>query len=201
MKYSRATGGDFLAHGEKRILPTMNGLAEWQSFYVLVGSAAGALIGLQFVLLALVAESPLASSLGQAAGAMGTPTVVHFATSLLVAAVLSAPWRSTGIPAVICGGAGAAGIAYIAVVARRMRRQTAYSPDHSDWFFYMLLPLLAYGLLAGSAYAASCGAHRGLFGVGAATMLLLFIGIRNSWDSVTYHVFVQRPTHKEHRRG
>ncbi len=34
----------------------MNPLLEWQSFYVLVGSAAGALIGLQFMLMALIAE-------------------------------------------------------------------------------------------------------------------------------------------------
>jgi hypothetical protein len=32
--------------------------AEWDSFYVIVGSAAGALIGLQFVVLTLIAERP-----------------------------------------------------------------------------------------------------------------------------------------------
>jgi hypothetical protein len=35
-----------------------------------------------------------------------------------------------------------------------------------------------------------------LFGVGAAALLLLVAGIRNSWDSVTYHVFVQRPAQR-----
>jgi hypothetical protein len=33
-------------------------LAEWNSFYVIVGSSAGALIGLQFVVMALIAETP-----------------------------------------------------------------------------------------------------------------------------------------------
>jgi hypothetical protein len=28
-----------------------------------------------------------------------------------------------------------------------------------------------------------------LFGIGAAAMLLLFVGIHNAWDAVTYHVF------------
>src|SRR6266568_2868587 len=36
----------------------MSELAEWDSFYVIVGSAAGALIGLQFVVMALIAERP-----------------------------------------------------------------------------------------------------------------------------------------------
>ena len=34
----------------------MSTLADWNSFYVIVGSSAGALIGLQFVILALIAE-------------------------------------------------------------------------------------------------------------------------------------------------
>lgn len=39
---------------------------------------------------------------------------------------------------------------------------------------------------------AGSGAHAGeaLFGVGAAALLLLFIGIHNAWDAVAYHVFV-----------
>ena len=31
-----------------------------------------------------------------------------------------------------------------------------------------------------------------MFGVGGATLLLLFIGIHNAWDSVAYQVFVVR---------
>jgi hypothetical protein len=36
----------------------MTALGEWESFYVIVGSSAGALIGLQFVVIALIAERP-----------------------------------------------------------------------------------------------------------------------------------------------
>jgi hypothetical protein len=34
--------------------------------------------------------------------------------------------------------------------------------------------------------------------VAAAALLLLFIGIHNAWDTVTYHVFVQRREHQAH---
>ena len=36
----------------------MSELDAWDSFYVIIGSAAGALIGLQFVVVTLVAEKP-----------------------------------------------------------------------------------------------------------------------------------------------
>lgn len=36
----------------------MSDLAEWESFYVIIGSSAGALIGLQFVVMTLIAEMP-----------------------------------------------------------------------------------------------------------------------------------------------
>ena len=34
----------------------MTALAAWQNFYVIVGSSAGALIGLQFVVMSLISE-------------------------------------------------------------------------------------------------------------------------------------------------
>ncbi len=36
----------------------MSALAEWDSFYLIVGPSAGALIGLQFVIMTLMAERP-----------------------------------------------------------------------------------------------------------------------------------------------
>lgn len=38
-----------------------------------------------------------------------------------------------------------------------------------------------------------------LFGVAAAVLLLLFIGIHNAWDAVTYHVFVKTRDNKRQR--
>jgi hypothetical protein len=58
--------------------------------------------------------------------------------------------------------------------------------------FYAILPFLAYALLAGAAFMAQSHPHRALFGAAGAALLLLFIGIHNAWDSVVYHVVVQR---------
>src|SRR5205807_1082246 len=87
---------------------------------------------------------------------------------------------------------GLGGVAYAIAVARRMRRQTVYQPEFEDWLFHVLLPLAAYAMLALSTFAAPSHTREALFAVGAATLLLLFIGIHNAWDSVAYHVFGSR---------
>src|SRR2546428_12859120 len=68
----------------------MSEFAEWDSFYVIVGSAAGALIGLQFVVLTLIAERPPLRA-ADAGAAFAPPTIVHFGTALLLSAILRAP--------------------------------------------------------------------------------------------------------------
>jgi hypothetical protein len=166
-------------------------LAAWDSFYVIVGSTAGALIGLQFVVMTLIAERPLLAT-AEAAAAFGTPTIVHFGTALLLSALLRAPWTTILPAAVLWGLIGLSGVAYTVIVARRMRAQTAYPPVFEDWLLHVLLPLVAYAVLALSALAARAYTREVLFVVGAVTLLLLFIGIHNAWDSIVYHVFVRR---------
>jgi hypothetical protein len=46
------------------------------NFYVIVGSSAGALIGLQFVVIILIANTPIAAGQEQAGAAFATPTIV-----------------------------------------------------------------------------------------------------------------------------
>jgi len=58
--------------------------------------------------------------------------------------------------------------------------------------YYALLPLAAYALLALSAFMALLLTCEAFFGIGAASLLLLFIGIHNAWDSVAYLVFYSK---------
>ena len=97
----------------------MTELAQWTSFYVIVGSSAGALIGLQFVVLTLIAQRPHHSA-AEAGSAFATPSVVHFGVALLLSALLSAPWSKTTTVAVAWGFIGLIGIIYAIIVARRM---------------------------------------------------------------------------------
>jgi len=171
--------------------------AKWESFYGIVGSAAGALIGLQFVVMTLIAERPIRSP--EAGATYATPTIIHFCTALLLSALLRAPCQTIVVIAAIWGAIGFIGAVYAAIVARRMRRQTVYRPVLEDWLFHAVIPFVAFVMLAISAFAAPSHTREALFAVGAAALLLLFTGIHNSWDAVAYHVFFARPE-KDHQR-
>ena len=168
----------------------MTTLSGWDNFYVIVGSSAGALIGLQFVVITLIAEIPIEKDMERAGSAFATPTIIHFGSVLLISAGISAPWHGIAGAVILCGVLGVAGMVYVLIVARRARVQTAYAPQLEDWLFHVLLPLAAYATLAGSAYATRSNVRGALFGVAGAALVLLFIGIHNAWDAVTYHVFV-----------
>jgi len=170
----------------------MSQFAEWESFYLIVGAAAGALIGLQFVVITLIAEKPPPRA-AEVSAAFATPTIVHFSTALLLSALVCVPWHAITVVAGVWGVIGLSGVAYVAVIARRMRMQEAYRPEFEDWLFHALLPVVAYATLVLSALEASSHTREALFGVGAAALLLLFIGIHIAWDNVSYHVLVNRP--------
>lgn len=130
----------------------MTPLNEWGTFCEVLGSAAAALTGLQFVTIALLADMPIRDPGEADAGdAFATPTIVHFVTSLFLAAALSAPWHSITPAATLWGLAGGAGIIYTLIVIRRVRTQSSYAPVFEDWLFHAALPLLAYVTLAASA--------------------------------------------------
>jgi hypothetical protein len=167
-------------------------LLQWENFYIIVGSSAGALTGLQFVVMALVADSPTRKD-SNTIDTFGTPTVVHFCAVLLVSALLSAPWPWLSLAALAIGICGVAGVIYSLIVVRRARRVTGYQPEMEDWIFHCALPLVAYATLLVSAITLTTSHTPALFGVALFTLILLFVGIHNAWDTVTY-ITITLPT-------
>src|SRR5438093_12278433 len=158
----------------------------WESFYVIVGSTAGALIGLQFVVLTLIAETGRLRAREESLAAFGTPNVVHFCAALLIAAILSAPWHGLIRAGVAVAGCGVLGVGYSAIVLRRALRQRVYQPVLADWVWHTILPFLAYATLLVAGAVLPSSSVNALFAIGAAALLLVFIGIHNAWDTVTY---------------
>ena len=175
-------------------------LARWESFHVIVASAAAVLIGLQFVAMTLVMERSQVRS-ADAGAAFATPTIVHFSLVFLLSAILRAPWGTITPPAVLWGALGFIGVGYASVVARRMRRQAIYRPVFEDWLFHLLLPLVSYVTLAVSALATRSHVREALFGVGAAELVLLYVGIHNAWDGLAYHFDAHRAEKPPHQRA
>ena len=166
-------------HSRIRAVMNMTPFTGWENFYVIVGSSAGALIGLQFVVMALVADLPRTQKQAQAGQAFATPNVVHFGAVLLLAAVVCAPWHGADAPGVIFGVLGLCGVGYVLIVTRRMGSQTAYRPEFEDWLFHSILPLVAY--VTGGVRI--CHSHPRLLAnvrSWGGCPVLLFVGIHNA---------------------
>ena len=170
-------------------------LAAWESFYVIIGSSAAALTGLQFVVVVLGAEARALRG-PEVVSAFGTPTIVHLCAALLISALLSVPWRAISHAGLALTFCGAAGIAYMVVVIKRARRSQGYAPVLEDWLWHCTFPLIAYVTLLVAAIILERDPPHCLLAIGATALVLLFIGIHNAWDAVTY-VATQQPQHRE----
>jgi hypothetical protein len=59
-------------------------------------------------------------------------------------------------------------------------------PELDDWLWYAILPFAAYAAIVAAALWLRAGATGAFVALAAIVALLIFIGIRNAWDVVTY---------------
>jgi hypothetical protein len=154
-------------------------LAGWDNFYVIVGSAAGGLTGLTFVVVALVRDANSARPEG--VRAFLTPTIVHFCGVLALAAYLSMPHQRLLTLSLGFEAGGVAGVIYGVYIGRTMRR-VDYAAVREDWIWNVILPTLVYAALFLMGILIWHRAAETLFGVAALSLLMLLIGIHNAWD-------------------
>ena len=162
-------------------------LAGWESFYVVVGTSAAALTGLQFVVITLATDRRTnASTNSTTIDAFATPTIVHFCVALFVSATLSAPWPDLFGAAVMLSLGGIAGVLYSALIVWRATHQTGYKMVAEDWVWHVALAFLAYIALFGAGLTLRRTPTVSLFVIAGAALLLMYIGIHNAWDTTTY---------------
>ncbi len=172
----------------------------WQNFYTIMGTAAATLTGLMFVATTLIAGIDMrAPTVNAGISAFNTPTVVHFCAVLLLAGILSAPWQTFSSVSLLLGPFGLGLVIYLIIIMRRIRRVSHYQSTREDWLWYIALPFLAYILLIVAALMLPANPAPALYVIGAAMILLLFLGIRNSWDLVTYLAVERSHPEKESR--
>src|SRR5215813_9980921 len=136
-------------------------LAAWETFFFLIGSSAAGLTGLQFVVIALIADSRRKATTREIQ-AFGTPTIVHFCAVLLLSAMISAPWHSLSRPALVIGLYGAGGFLYTLITFLRARRLKTYRLVFEDWLWHVGLPMVSYALAVGAAFMLQSYTHRSL---------------------------------------
>jgi hypothetical protein len=166
-------------------------LEGWDSFYVITGSSAAGLTGLTFVVIALAADARRANM--QGVRIYVTPIIVHFSTVLGLAAYLSMPHPVLLGLSLAFGSAGLAGLSYIAFIGVNIGRVSGdYVPCLEDWIWHVALPAIAYGALLAAGCLIWSRLTLSLYGIAAASLLLLFIGIHNAWD-----IAVWQSVHKQ----
>src|SRR5258708_7408676 len=101
----------------------------WDSFFLLIGGAAGALIGLLFIVVTLM-RSGDSGSLLRGASVFMTPTVAHLAIVLTVSALATAP----GIPMSAAGAIfGACALVCLGFSARSLIMLAAGGIKAAPW--------------------------------------------------------------------
>lgn len=178
-------------------------LGSWENFYVIVGSSAGALTGLTFIVITIAADAAMpvsASSRLVGLRAFITPTAVHFGAALWIAALMSIPGH-TELSLTLClGASGLIGTLYCGyVVSLMLDQRFNYTLALSDWIWSLLLPLATYlSLLLGALWVHT---HQlaALYLVAGVSLLLLLLGLHNAWDVVVW-ITTERHTQSPGRR-
>jgi hypothetical protein len=158
-------------------------LAAWRDFYVMIGTAAGAITGATFVVATLAANLDK-----RVIGMRGfiTPTAVHLGSVLLGAAILCVPTLTPPAFAILFGTGGIAAAAYGIAVAWRIWPMDL---DLSDRTFYAIVPVLAYATMAGAAAAMVLRPDWPCLETLAAALVVLFVvGARNAWDMANFMI-------------
>jgi hypothetical protein len=158
----------------------------WDSFFLLIGGACGALIGLLFVVASLPTGLERQNRMRGASLYM-SPTVFHFAVVLVISGVALAPRLSvleTGAVLGLCGAVGAIHLGYVSWAIGSPK--TPDPPHWSDVWCYGVAPLVLYAGLAAAGASTLSRQPWAAEAVAGLAMLLLLIAVRNAWDLVTW---------------
>ena len=160
---------------------------DWEDFYLIVGSAAGALIGIMFVVATLMAGLE-SRTVSRGARVFFTPIVFHFAMVVVVSAIAVVPELPPPVVGVMIALCAAIGCVYSTTTTIRIFTPSSQDqPSHwTDKYFYGFVPTATYLGLACAAGAVWLSPRGATYGIGASMLALLLIGIRDSWDLGTY---------------
>jgi len=157
-------------------------LESWRDFYVMIGTASGAIVGATFVVATLAGGIEK-----RTLGLRGfiTPTAVHLGSVLVVSAILSVPTLNAAMLAILLGIGGVAGAIYGIVVIARI---ASLNLGIDDWIFYAIAPVVSYAVLAAAALCALSSTELSLNLMAGSLVALLIIGMRNAWDMATFMI-------------
>ena len=156
----------------------------WHDFYVIIGGAAAGLTGLMFIVVSL-GPPGIVYRASRGVRAFVTPTVVFFASVLVVAAVMATPTLGPATVAVALAVGSIGALVYLWIVEGH-KQWRENNLDRLDWLWYIALPIVSYVATLAAAGAIFMRVAIGLELLGGAMLFLLVIAIHNAWDLVLW---------------
>jgi hypothetical protein len=157
-------------------------LQHWHEFYLLLGTAAAALVALLFVAVSVAAGfvgRQRAAGLTAGIHTYLSPVVFHFTAVIVVSLVALAP-HTHALLALVVAAAGAAAAGYAGYIAFRVVRH--HAADIPDRLGYGIIPAACYlGWIVAAVFIWR-GAEFGPDILAVAAVALLLTNIRNAWD-------------------
>jgi hypothetical protein len=156
----------------------------WQTYYQVIGGAAGALIGLLFIIATLTSRQSEPSGSSMGLRVFSTPNVFHLAQVLAVSALALAPTEEGGLAGLIltlCVTVGLIHSLWVVMAFRQVK-----TVHWSDFWCYGIAPVVAYLALTLAVGAAWLRVPHAACAVALLLLALLLLAIRNAWDLVTW---------------
>jgi hypothetical protein len=159
----------------------MEPLEKWHDFFMLVGTAAGTLVGLTFVA-ASIGAGLFMKGFTDVMKAFIAPTIIHFSAVLFVCFVVVAPSLSSVELAAFCGVIALAGIGYSCSTLFRISSRYSAATTFMDRLWYPLIPAAGYLILAIAVLEPliRSSSVRPAW-IAIAVSILILAGIRNAW--------------------
>jgi small-conductance mechanosensitive channel len=158
-------------------------LEHWREFYLLVGTAAAALVALLFVA-ASIGAGYLSAARASATRVFTSPVVFHFTAVLMACSLGLIPSHTRASFALLIGaGSLMSGIYSIRVSLRVLESTTI---DRADKLFYGTAPVLAYAAGLVAAGLIFLDSRWGIEVLAGALFVLLLDNIRNAWDLMLF---------------
>jgi hypothetical protein len=175
-------------------------LEHWHEFYILLGTAAAALVALLFVA-ASVGTGFLSFEKAAASRVYMTPIIVHFSAVLFASAVALVPSHTAVTFALCLGLSSAVGVIYYGFLSTKILREGGNHVEFDDKLFHGVAPPISYALGVASAIMFYRGSEHAATALAVALLLLLAANIRNAWDLTLFLVRQHTAQHPPDERS
>lgn len=155
----------------------------WTTFYTFVGTAAATLMGLVFVVVSLGRGLVGSDRAVRAVRAFYTPVIVFFSTILIASTVMLLPHITPKLLGMLFGVLGIVSLIYM-FTSGALAQWRANQLSFDDLLFYIVFPVVADVALCVAALLLWNNTPVALSISAGVMILLLIIGVRNSWDLV-----------------